>query len=210
MNMKSLFAMSAIALASVGAQASNLITNGSFETPAIPDPSYTTLPGLLGWTAGVNGIELRNNVAGTAHDPSNYVELDTTANSTLWQDVTITTGGSYLLSFWYNSRPDNFKDGEALDNDTNTLAWSFGGKSGKVLEDYTTVTGWTHFTKTFTLTADSTETLLFAAAGADDSFGGSLDDVSLTAVPEPESYAMMIAGLGLMGAIARRRKQRKG
>jgi PEP-CTERM motif len=30
----------------------------------------------------------------------------------------------------------------------------------------------------------------------------------ITAVPEPETYAMLLAGLGLMGAIARRRKSR--
>jgi hypothetical protein len=28
-----------------------------------------------------------------------------------------------------------------------------------------------------------------------------------SAVPEPETYAMLLAGLGLMGGIARRRKQ---
>ena len=31
---------------------------------------------------------------------------------------------------------------------------------------------------------------------------------NVTAVPEPETYAMMLAGLGMMGAIARRRKQK--
>lgn len=30
---------------------------------------------------------------------------------------------------------------------------------------------------------------------------------AVTAVPEPETYAMLLAGLGLMGAVARRRKQ---
>ena len=32
------------------------------------------------------------------------------------------------------------------------------------------------------------------------------DNVTVTAVPEPETYAMFMAGLGLMGFIARRRK----
>ena len=33
--------------------------------------------------------------------------------------------------------------------------------------------------------------------------------ISVTAIPEPETYAMLLAGLGLMGFIARRRKQRE-
>jgi len=35
----------------------------------------------------------------------------------------------------------------------------------------------------------------------------SQDQLFITPVPEPEIYAMMAAGLGLMGFVARRRKQ---
>lgn len=35
-----------------------------------------------------------------------------------------------------------------------------------------------------------------------------MDNLSVSAVPEPETYAMLLAGLGLMGAVARRRKNR--
>ena len=50
-------------------------------------------------------------------------------------------------------------------------------------------------------------TLAFAT-----SLGGlKVDDVqvSVTAVPEPETYAMMLAGLGLMATVARRRKAKQ-
>jgi hypothetical protein len=39
-----------------------------------------------------------------------------------------------------------------------------------------------------------------------DSQGFDLDAVSITAVPEPHAYALMAAGLGLVGAIARKRR----
>ena len=35
-----------------------------------------------------------------------------------------------------------------------------------------------------------------------------MSDVSVQAIPEPETYAMLLAGLGLLGFVARRRKQR--
>jgi hypothetical protein len=37
--------------------------------------------------------------------------------------------------------------------------------------------------------------------------GWGIASATVTAVPEPETYAMLLAGLGLMGAVARRRKQ---
>ena len=35
-----------------------------------------------------------------------------------------------------------------------------------------------------------------------------ISGMTVTAVPEPETYAMMLAGLGLLGAVVRRRKQK--
>lgn len=46
-----------------------------------------------------------------------------------------------------------------------------------------------------------------AAAGGASLTATAIDDVSVSPVPEPETYAMLIAGLGLAGAMARRRKK---
>lgn len=40
--------------------------------------------------------------------------------------------------------------------------------------------------------------------------GHAQSQLYMTPVPEPETYAMLMAGLGLMGVVARRRKQRAG
>lgn len=48
-------------------------------------------------------------------------------------------------------------------------------------------------------------TLHYFDSNASDNTGSILAQV--TAVPEPETYALLLAGLGLMGAVARRRKQ---
>ena len=45
-------------------------------------------------------------------------------------------------------------------------------------------------------------------AGNNDPYYNFINNVSVTAVPEPETYAMMLAGLGLLGFSARRRKQK--
>jgi hypothetical protein len=39
---------------------------------------------------------------------------------------------------------------------------------------------------------------------------GNLLSQTIPAIPEPETYAMMLAGLGLLGVVARRRRQGLG
>jgi hypothetical protein len=63
-----------------------------------------------------------------------------------------------------------------------------------------TYSTWTQATVNFTGIAKSFD--LSATAGV-----AGFDNVAINAVPEPESYALGLVGLGLVGAIARRRQQ---
>jgi hypothetical protein len=64
--------------------------------------------------------------------------------------------------------------------------------------------GWA--SNSFTFVAAETSTSLFFAGGYNAGHYIGLDNVSVTAVPEPETYAMMLAGLGALGFMGRRRK----
>ena len=52
----------------------------------------------------------------------------------------------------------------------------------------------------FDFTASGATTLYFRASGLSDQLGSSLDQVSITsAVPEPQSYALMLGGIAAIG-----------
>lgn len=188
-----------MAFAAFGANA-NLVTNGSFEANVQGNGTWGIYNNLVGWT-GMTNIELRNNVAGTAQDGVNFVELDTTQNMSMKQ--TITGTGLFELSFWYSARP-------GVGAGDNILGFSFGSLSGQVLQTTAggSVNNWQHYTGLVNLNGPTD--LIFSALGTSNSYGGSLDNVSVTAaVPEPETYALLLAGLGLVGTIVRRRKAKQ-
>ena len=208
MKLSQLAVATGLALAALSAQAdpTNLVTNGSFEnivgaTPGQNPGTWTIYNSISGWTGSPN-IEVRDGVAGTTPFGSNFVELDTNANSSMFQDIYGT--GTVNLSFWYSARPNTGK--------TNDLRVQFGSFTDDVLVGVVNTTGnhqWQQYTlNNFQLNTSGTTRLTFIATGTSDSYGGSLDNVVVTAVPEVETYAMMLAGLGLMGTIVRRRKSK--
>lgn len=206
--MKKTFALALLAVSMAAPLATmaapvDLIVNGSFEDNLMTNGNWSILNSLTGWSAGANGVELRNNIAGTALDGVNYVELDTTANSSISQTLSTVAGQWYALSFNYSNRVNTAVD-------TNGLSWSFGSTAGTAAA-LPAVSGdhsWTTFSTLVQATGSST-VLNFAALGKSDSVGTSLDKVALTtAVPEPQTYALMLAGLVAIGFVSRRRAQR--
>ena len=107
------------------------------------------------------------------------------------------------------ARVDLLKSGAAADATGSDIVTTFylGGATGRKFQDQSN--SYSNFTYDLggVLAAGGNYTLRFATASNVGSMVMGVDNVSLqvTAVPEPESYAMLLAGLGLIGAVARRR-----
>jgi len=191
-----------VLIGSAAAAPINLIDNGSFEDVKQANGTWSIYTkNFAGWQVNKTyGVELRNNVAGAAFDGVNFVELDTTGNSWISQTFDTTIGQSYKVSFYFSPRAGvaaDSNDISALINGATALTASGSGvgASGNV---------WKEYSFNFVAAGDLS-TLGFKAGGLSNSYGGSLDNVSVTAVPEPSSWATMLVGLLGLGAMTRRR-----
>lgn len=184
--------------------ATNLVVNGSFEDQAQATGTFGIYSALPGWTTvGGTGIEVRNQVAGNAFAGNNYVELDSYSNSAMAQTLTTNFGSVYTLSFEYSAR-----EGVAAASNAINVFWN-NSLLGSAVQDGIGQIGNVWHTYSFTVQGTGRDTLTFAAGGFSDSLGGSLDAVSITAVPEPSTYLMMFAGLVAIGlSLSRRRSKR--
>ncbi|WP_416907024.1 MAG: PEPxxWA-CTERM sorting domain-containing protein [Polymorphobacter sp.] len=194
-----LAAAAALALAS-GAQAT-VILFSNFDSVINPLPSgggFRILPSADGWTSTTRGIEIQfNNVAGRSFSGTSHVELDTNGNSSMFVDL---ARGHYEVSYYYSPRPGRSAatNGISLLDGTRLLDSVTGAGASQTVWQQRSVAF-------FTLGGP----LTFQATGNSEGVGGYLDDISLSSVtvPEPASWAMLIAGFGLVGAAARRRRR---
>jgi hypothetical protein len=220
LNLNTLAAVAALALAgTAGAATTNGIANGGFETV-----NANNLP--VGWNGGDSSPPVLSNEAHSgAHAmllsrPGGFggsaLEQNSFSDGGLPALTAAHVGDAPWLSFWVK--------GDVSPTGNAKFSLSYIGNGGAVLYD----SGLQHFMEG-TAKADWTQISFHAAAipaGTQavrffintavgpllEGRGNALyiDDIQLALttapVPEPETYALLIAGLGIVGAVARRRR----
>jgi hypothetical protein len=193
-----LVAVSLVALLGAGlgenrALAGNLVLNSSFETLDWGPQPFTDWTVILGFTQYL----FPNSPAHTGSWAA-YFAATHHADDTLLQLIPTTPGTTYTLDFWLMN---SFAYGNP-DNDFSVL-WNGSPLLSLVNAPYT---GYTHYMFNVSATDSQTE-LRFVGANSPSAF--LLDDVSVMAVCEPSSLALLGLG-GIASAIAvatRRAKQ---
>ncbi len=183
-----------------GHGAFNVLFPSATATTLSPDTRYTA--------AQVQTLASDHFVA--SPDGGNFMALDGDigANGAFHQDIGgLTVGQKYVVQFdWAGTQFEN-RSGATTDylqvgfGDQSKATPVFGGPTHYF-------EGWAH--ESFTFTADAvTETLSFLSIGTPTGLPpvALLDGVSVTAVPEPATWGLMLVGFGVLGAFARRRRQ---
>lgn len=197
----------AAALMLSGAAQAMTIVNGSFEQGSFTGAPFDTLAAgnssITGWTIGGAGVDWIGS-HWQAADGNRSIDLSALSAGSLAQSIATEIGKRYVVTFALAGNPDGGPNPKVVNVSAN----------GAGITPYSFTTGattrpnmgWIDFSYSFI--ANSTATTLAFTSTALTPSGPALDNVRISAVPEASTWAMLIAGFGLVGVASRRRRVR--
>jgi choice-of-anchor C domain-containing protein len=193
-----------LALAAVPTSAhAGAFINGGFETgPATG--SFTTLASgstaIAGWVVTGDSIDYIGSYWQNA-EGNRSIDLSGNGPGGIQQTFDTITGVTYNVKFMLAGNPEGGPATKLLSTVASgslpqVNSFNIGGSTLSNMN-------WTPFTYSFVAGAPTT-TLAFTS-GTQTAFGPALDAVSVSAVPEPATWAMMLIGFAMIGGVMRRR-----
>jgi len=207
-------ASAATALTLTGPILGNTVGPQSESNPCIIAGTHCSQPTGFGY----NNFKQTGNI--TAYDmwsttPTAEVDDGVQGNPYTVGQLTGVAGSSFVVAIDVNTTSEageTLQLFEVWDTTTNTLLYNYLGPTNiaGIANNGNGYGDWT--LGTISLAGlNSTDGILFHAIWTGASDGAeSFFIVGTPAIPEPETYAMMLAGLGLLGFVARRRRQGLG
>lgn len=181
-------------------------------TPAISQAATYNVDALANSTTGGTGVAVGFTVGDAFTVSVNPLDLWNAGALPRWSNANGLTGANLLAT----GGPDTNGDNPGVAAGTIIGPGAFGNHSqGGLNAPFGALVGeWGNSLGSYFLIGTnyagvataSTLNLYYFDSNNFDNTGSIVADINVTAVPEPETYAMMLAGLGLIGFSARRRK----
>lgn len=207
--MRIILALAASAAIATSAQAVTVV-NGSFEQGAAIGGSgslflntgdTTSLPG---WTVLTSGVDYVSNALWDASTGSRSVELAGIGSGGVTQRIGgFVVGEKYRLRYKLSVNPFA---ADGLYRTTVSVTGGLAQQVGYTKTGANTATNMLYEFHEYVWTASNTfQNVQFRSIGSG-ALGSVLDSVSISMVPEPSSWMMLIAGFGMTGFAMRRRR----